>query len=233
MFLCGGSSQLEQQILQAAPLLERFGNAQTVMNDNSSRFGKYIALKFINGKGKGNSNDELFSTRFIVSVIGAQISDYLLEKSRVVTQSPGEGNFHIFYYLFDYLPEDLKTLLCLRTKSDYKYLRTDGSTSTDFSLSSNGNRLDEVTNAMGLLNFTDKVRSIGRIFFVISVFTQEQHSMFRILSGILTIGNLEFATDDEGFTRQSFNEETSKRNLSIIAVRKNRRKRLIFLVFFS
>jgi hypothetical protein len=47
---------------------------------------------------------------------------------------------------------------------------------------------------------------------------QEQHSMFRILSGILTIGNLEFSSDDEGFTRQNFDEEKIKNNLAIIAV---------------
>ncbi|CAF1014750.1 unnamed protein product [Adineta ricciae] len=182
MYLCGGSSQLEQQILQATPLLESFGNAQTVMNNNSSRFGKYIALKFVNGK-----------------VIGAQISDYLLEKSRVVTQSPGERNFHIFCYLFDYLPSEVKNMLCLHTKYDYRYLLT--SSSTDLQHTGAGNSLDEVVNAMGLLNFTDK----------------EQHSMFRILSGILTIGNLEFSTDDEGFTRQNFDEEKTKNNLVIIA----------------
>lgn len=102
-------------------MLESFGNAQTVMNNNSSRFGKYIALKFVNGKGKMNEIDRLETrTTVFVAVIGAQISDYLLEKSRVVTQSPGERNFHIFYYLFDYLPEELKNLLGLRTKFDYK-----------------------------------------------------------------------------------------------------------------
>ncbi|CAF4865614.1 unnamed protein product, partial [Rotaria socialis] len=139
MYLCGGSSQLEQQILQATPLLESFGNAQTVMNNNSSRFGKYIALKFINGK-----------------VVGAQISDYLLEKSRVVIQSPGERNFHIFYYLFDYLPLETKQILCLRTKHDYKYLLTNPS--LDVQNTTAMNSLDEVINAMSLLNFTDKVR---------------------------------------------------------------------------
>ena len=88
-------------------------------------------------------------------MIGGQISDYLLEKSRVVTQSPGERNFHIFYYLFDYLPADMKEILCLRSKFDYRYLATHAS--YEIQSPSDMNPLDEVTNAMGLLNFTDKV----------------------------------------------------------------------------
>ena len=66
-----------------SPVLEGCGNAQTVMNGNSSRFGKYLELKLdLNG-----------------AVTGAVLSDYLLERSRVVNHSQGERCFHIFYYL--------------------------------------------------------------------------------------------------------------------------------------
>jgi myosin-3 len=63
---------LEEKILQVNPLMEAFGNAKTAINDNSSRFGKYLDMIFTkNGR-----------------VIGAQIHEYLLEKSRVVSQAP-------------------------------------------------------------------------------------------------------------------------------------------------
>lgn len=51
MYLCGGNTRLEAQILQVNPLMEAFGNSKTSMNDNSSRFGKYIELSFMNNKG--------------------------------------------------------------------------------------------------------------------------------------------------------------------------------------
>ncbi|MEQ2214087.1 Myosin-IIIb, partial [Xenoophorus captivus] len=75
---------LREKILQVNPLVEAFGNACTAINDNSSRFGKYLEMKFTPTG----------------AVIGAKISEYLLEKSRVIKQAQGEKNFHIFYYIY-------------------------------------------------------------------------------------------------------------------------------------
>jgi len=74
---------LERQILQANPILEAFGNAQTQRNNNSSRFGKFVRITF--------SPDG--------SIAGANIDWYLLEKSRVVVRSEAERSFHVFYQL--------------------------------------------------------------------------------------------------------------------------------------
>jgi myosin heavy subunit len=81
------SGGIQQTILQISPILESFGNAKTVRNDNSSRFGKWMAVQFAwsNTAPKG------------VAIVKANIINYLLEKSRVVTLASEERNYHIFY----------------------------------------------------------------------------------------------------------------------------------------
>ncbi|KAJ6640420.1 hypothetical protein lerEdw1_013758 [Lerista edwardsae] len=83
---------LQEKILQVNNLLEAFGNAGTIINDNSSRFGKYLEMTFTSSG----------------TVVSAQISEYLLEKSRVIHQAVGEKNFHIFYYIYAGLAEKKK-----------------------------------------------------------------------------------------------------------------------------
>ena len=83
----GTKSGVEQRILQANPILEAFGNAKTVRNDNSSRFGRWMEVHFeSSGRVEGQ-------------IAGAFVESYLLEKSRVVAQAAGERSFHIFYQL--------------------------------------------------------------------------------------------------------------------------------------
>jgi len=98
--------KLEVQLLQANPILEAFGNAKTVKNDNSSRFGKFIRIMFDNSG----------------FISGANIESYLLEKARLVRQAPEERIFHIFYQLLlGASPEVKKQFLLLDSKS-YNYL---------------------------------------------------------------------------------------------------------------
>ncbi|KAK5574928.1 hypothetical protein RB653_010182 [Dictyostelium firmibasis] len=101
---------IEERVLESTPLLEAFGNAKTLRNDNSSRFGKFIEIHF-NEMG---------------SIIGAKILTYLLEKSRIVRQVYNERNYHIFYQLLSGASEELKEKLNLKTIEEYNYLNKSG-----------------------------------------------------------------------------------------------------------
>ncbi|XP_034901178.1 myosin-1 [Populus alba] len=103
----GGGSGIEYEILKTNPILEAFGNAKTLRNDNSSRFGKLIEIHF-SETGK---------------ISGAKIQTFLLEKSRVVQCMEGERSYHIFYQLCAGASPKLREKISLKIASEYKYLR--------------------------------------------------------------------------------------------------------------
>ena len=83
-----------------------FGNAKTIRNDNSSRFGKYIDIHF-NDQG---------------TIEGARIEQYLLEKSRIVSQNNDERNYHVFYCMLAGMTKEQKQQLELQAPTQYRYL---------------------------------------------------------------------------------------------------------------
>ncbi|XP_053696662.1 myosin-VIIa-like [Sabethes cyaneus] len=133
----GKHSWIEQQIIESNPILEAFGNAKTVRNDNSSRFGKYIDVHF-NKEG----------------VIGsAKIDQYLLEKSRIVHQNKGERNYHIFYSMLAGMSKEEKKLLELEDASKYQYLI--GGQTLGCEGRNDAKEFADVRSAMKVLAFSD------------------------------------------------------------------------------
>ncbi|KAG7164398.1 Unconventional myosin-XV-like 2 [Homarus americanus] len=151
------SNLITEQILEASPLLESFGNAKTIKNDNSSRFGKYLEVYFKDGV-----------------ITGARITEYLLEKSRIVTQAHEERNYHVFYELLAGLPEESKAKYGLTSADKYFYLNQGGSCQLEGKY--DGEDLQALLSAMQVLGFS----------------TQEQDTIFRILAAVLHLGNVYF-----------------------------------------
>ncbi|XP_029102796.1 unconventional myosin-XV-like [Scleropages formosus] len=133
------------KILEATPLLESFGNAKTVRNDNSSRFGKYV---------------EIFLEEGVIS--GAITSQYLLEKSRIVFQAKDERNYHIFYEMLAGLPIQQRRLFYLQEAETYYYLNQGGN--CEIPGKSDEDDFHRLLNAMEVLNFSgEDQNSIFRV----------------------------------------------------------------------
>uniref|UniRef100_A0A803U121 Myosin VIIB n=1 Tax=Anolis carolinensis TaxID=28377 RepID=A0A803U121_ANOCA len=135
--ISGQHSWIEQQILEANPILEAFGNAKTIRNDNSSRFGKYIDIHF-------NQNGV---------IEGARIEQFLLEKSRVCRQAPEERNYHIFYCMLMGMNLEQKKMLNLGTASEYTYLTMGECTSCEGR--NDAKEYAHIRSAMKILMFAD------------------------------------------------------------------------------
>ncbi|XP_027737341.1 unconventional myosin-Ie isoform X3 [Empidonax traillii] len=145
-------------ILQSNPLLEAFGNAKTVRNNNSSRFGKYFEIQF----SPGGEPD------------GGKISNFLLEKSRVVMRNPGERSFHIFYQLIEGASSEQKSILGITSMDYYYYLNLSGSY-----------KVDDINDKS---DFQETLHAMS----VIGIFGEEQNLVLQIVAGILHLGNISF-----------------------------------------
>ncbi|KAF6361849.1 myosin IIIB [Rhinolophus ferrumequinum] len=164
-FLAKASNQtLREKILQVNSLVEAFGNACTAINDNSSRFGKYLEMMFTPTG----------------AVMGARISEYLLEKSRVIKQAVGEKNFHIFYYIYAGLYQQKKlSEFRLPEEKPPRYIADE-----------TGRVMHDITSNE---SYRRQFEAIQHCFRIIGFTNKEVHSVYRILAGILNIGNIEFA----------------------------------------
>uniref|UniRef100_A0A0K8SUT5 Unconventional myosin-XV n=1 Tax=Lygus hesperus TaxID=30085 RepID=A0A0K8SUT5_LYGHE len=151
------SNLITEQILEASPLLESFGNAKTSRNDNSSRFGKFLEVHFKEGV-----------------IMGGKVTEYLLEKSRIVTQAPEERNYHVFYELLAGLSDETKLKYGLLSADKYFYLNQGESCEIEGKYDSED--FQSLMSAMQVLGFT----------------SDEQDTIFRILASVLHLGNVYF-----------------------------------------
>ena len=158
------SEQIPNKILSSSPLLEAFGNAKTLRNDNSSRFGKWMVVHFGDDRA---------------AIVGCSIENYLLEKSRVVTQEAGERNYHSFYQTMCGLPDDELEALHLKSMQMSQFHVMNQSGCYHLRAADDADECREMLNAVEMLSFT----------------SEERTWMFRIVAAVLYLGNVEFESN--------------------------------------
>lgn len=161
-----GIQKIKDMVLATNPLLESFGCAKTLRNDNSSRHGKYLEILF-------NKQAE---------PVGATITNYLLEKARVVGQIRDERNFHIFYQFTKGASQQQREMFGIQTPETYVYTSASKCTSV--------NSIDDVK------DFAETLKAMETI----GLGSAEQDQILKLLSAILWIGNIDFLEADDSST---------------------------------
>ncbi|XP_049554841.1 myosin-7B isoform X5 [Orcinus orca] len=149
---------LEDQIIEANPAMEAFGNAKTLRNDNSSRFGKFIRIHF-GPSGK---------------LASADIDSYLLEKSRVIFQLPGERGYHIYYQILSGKKPELQDMLLLSMNPYDYHFCSQGVITVDHM--NDGEELMATDHAMDILGFS----------------VDEKCACYKVVGALLHFGNMKF-----------------------------------------
>lgn len=189
---CLKSSDVIKKVLDTNPLLEAFGNAKTIRNDNSSRFGKYIQLQF----DVEDATTAAYKGKEIpsCSLMGSFCETFLLEKTRVVRHEPTERSYHIFYQLLsapDTMKAEIWDGLCGVNCSSFRYI---GETETNIiEGKSDQERWKETVDALSLIGIHGEKFSM----------------LMRAICIVLQLGNLTFAVDptnDDGCMCTSENE---------------------------
>lgn len=182
-FVSGSSSsitaQIQQRILQAQPILESFGNAVTMRNNNSSRFGKYNRIFF----------DETGT------LVDAGVTTYLLESSRVVTHGNLERSYHCFYEMLSGLAEEKLSQWQLSREKQYIILSSDTKPSEVTKDQAEYERTWHIQfQERDQKNFQRLCDALGGLGFS----EEDMDSIFQVLAGLVHLGDLSLAERDEG-----------------------------------
>ncbi|XP_049850676.1 myosin ID heavy chain-like isoform X2 [Schistocerca gregaria] len=209
---CGSLEEVirvKDAILDSNPLLEAFGNAKTIRNNNSSRFGKYMEIQF-DRSGQP---------------VGGRVTNYLLESSRVVVQSKNERSFHIFYEMLSGADGQMKERYRLLDASSYHYLNQGNCTVVD--------EIDDVSDwkdllhALDTMKFSEKekeevFRLLASILWAGNLEFSEQNEESKISNGdcldhVASMLKIDAAVCHDGFCKRTIQTGTGGRS-SIYAV---------------
>lgn len=200
---------IQQRINESNPLLEAFGNAKTVRNNNSSRFGKFIEIHF--------------DSKYLVT--GGYISHYLLEKSRICVQGRDERNYHIFYRMCAGAPDQLREQLHLGSPDNFHYLKYGctqyfGSNATASKLNANQKSQQFLKHGSLVdiqLDDVNDFNSMDSSMAKMGIGNDEKLAIYTVVAGVLHLGNIQFEEETEGSKGGSRVTKSSEGSLIIAA----------------